>query len=363
VTLIPGGSAHDHVQEDWIDGRVEVVCYRHPAARCVVCGSDVEVAGDGELLGCAIGPNLKARALYLHFEVGLSCRKVQAVCQELLGFKFVPASVLGFDQQLARRAQPLAEDIAHKLGFSMVVYADETYWTINGTTAYVWFHGNEDLAYFQIDTSRSGEVSRRVLGEQFDGILSTDCYGGYEKHRAKAKQKCLAHLRRTAKDWLELVPAQSQAAGFFNDIVAWVQRACAWHRACPASRQWTDEQRLESAWLRQEFQRLKTMTVDHERGTRLQKRLQKHDGEWLTFLTHPEVSPTNNLAERALRPLVIQRKLTYGNRSTAGAHRLGVVQSVLETAKRQGHAPVSFLRDLLTRPKEEMLVALYRPSG
>ncbi len=363
VALDPAGVSYDQVQEDWVEGRIEVVCFRHPAARCPSCGCDVEVAGPGELLGCPIGPNLKARASYLHFTVGLSCRKVQAICQELLGFKFVPASVLGFDQQLTRRAQPLAEDIAHKLGFSMVVYADETHWTIDGRTAYVWFHGNEDLAYFQIDTSRSGEVSRKILGEKFDGILATDCYGGYEKHRAKAKQKCLAHLRRTAKEWLELVPAESKAAAFFNDIVTWVQRACALHRACPPSRTWTAEQRLEIDWLRTEFQRLQTLTVDHERARRLQKRLQKHDDQWLTFLTYPEVSPTNNLAERALRPLVIQRKITYGNRSAAGAHRLGVLHSVLETAKRQGHGSVSFLRELLLQPKEKMLVALYRPSG
>jgi transposase len=355
------GVWHNHVQEDWVEGRIEVVCFRHPAARCSSCGRDVEVAGPGELLGCPIGPNLKARANYLHFEVGLTCRKVQAVCQELLGFKFAPASVLGFDQQLNRRAQPLAADIAHKLEFSMVVYADETYWTIDGRTAYVWFHGNEDLAYFQIDTSRSGEVSRKILGEKFDGILSTDCYSGYEKHSGKAKQKCLAHLRRTAKDWLELVPPPSQAATFFNDIVSWVQRACALHRACPPSGIWTDEQRLEIDWLRKEFGRLKTMNLDHQRAKRLQKRLQKHDEQWLTFLTFPEVSPTNNLAERALRPLVIQRKITYGNRSAAGAARLGVIHSVLETAKRQGHRPLSFLTDLWLQPKDKMLTALYRP--
>jgi len=363
VQVDPAGLDHNHVQEDWVAGRVEAVCFRHPAALCLVCGRAVEVAGPGELLGCPIGPNIKARAEYLHFEIGLSCRKVQTICAHLLGFQFVPASVLGFDQQAARRAEPLAADIAHKLGFAMVVYADETYWTIDAVSAYVWFHGNEDLAYFQIDTSRSGEVSRQILGDSFDGILSTDCYGGYEKHRAKAKQKCLAHLRRTAKDWLELVPASSQAAAFFNDIVSWVRRACALHRRCPASRMWTGEQRLEIDWLRQELTRLQTLPLDHDRATRLQKRLKKHDEDWLTFVRYPEVSPTNNLAERALRHLVILRKLTYGNRSAAGAHRLGVMHSVLATAQRQGHAAVSFLRDLFLRPKEQMLVALYRPSG
>src|SRR5205807_395091 len=101
----------------------------------------------------------------------------------------------------------------------------------------------------------------------------------------------------------------------------------------------------------------------HARAQRLQKRLKKYHNEWLTFIDHPEVSPTNNLAERALRPLVILRKLTFGNRSDAGAQRLGTMASVLETAKRQGHKALAFLRQLFQCDKKRMLAVLYRPSG
>jgi transposase len=361
--LQPSDAVFNHIQEDVINGRVEVVCFRHPLTRCPTCGKNVLVAGPGELLGCPIGPHAKAIASYLHYDVDLSCRKVQAVCQELLGLKFSVAAVIGFDQQAARRAQPLADDIAAKLHFCMVVYADETYWQIDGRSAYVWFHGNDDLAFFHLDVSRAGIVSRKILGVKFDGALVTDCYGGYEKHATKIKQKCLSHLKRTAEEWGELVPPDSQAAVFFLAVRAWVRRACCLHRGWSPSVGWTAEQGLEIAWLRAELLRLQMLPLDHARAKRLQKRLTKYHDQWLTFIDHPEVSPTNNLAERALRPLVILRKVTFGNRSAAGAQRLGTMASVLETAKRQGHSALAFLRQLFLRNKEHLLVALYRPSG
>ena len=351
----------DHVQEDVVNGRVEVVCFRHVAAYCPCCGAAVEVAGPGELLGCPIGPNAKAIAAFLHFEVGLSCRKVRAVSAGLLGFSFAPASVLGFEQQVAERVEALADDIASKLQFSIAVHADETRWSIDGETAHVWFHGNEDLAHYHIDPSRAGEVSRKILGEKFDGVLTTDCYAAYEQHAAGAKQKCLVHLARDAREWRETVPAESAARQFFLDLIEWVRRACALDRQRPESVAWLPEHQGEIDWLRGEQKRLEGVPLDHALAERLQNRLKKHTAEWLVFLDHAGVSATNNLAERALRPLVILRKLTFGNRSTAGAQRTSWFMSVIETAKRQGHRVREFLVRLWTEPAERLFIALYAP--
>jgi len=361
VVLAPEFDPRDHVQEDVVNGRVEVVCFRHAAAFCPCCGAAVELAGPGELLGCPIGPNAKAIAAFLHFEVGLSCRKVRAVSAGLLGFPFAPASVLGFEQQVAQRVETLATDIASKLQFSIVVHADETSWSIDGATAHVWFHGNEDLAHYHIDPSRAGEVSRKILGDKFDGVLTTDCYAAYEQHAAGAKQKCLVHLARDAREWREQVPAESAARQFFVDLIEWVRRACALDRQRPESGAWLPEHQGEIDWLRGEQKRLEGVPLDHELAERLQNRLKKHRAEWLVFLDHAGVSATNNLAERALRPLVILRKLTFGNRSTAGAQRTSWFMSVIETAKRQGHRVREFLVRLWTEPAERLLIALYAP--
>ena len=101
------------------------------------------------------------------------------------------------------------------------------------------------------------------------------------------------------------------------------------------------------------------MPVDSERAARLQKRLRRYDGEWLTFLDHAGVSPTNNLAEQALRAIVISRKLTFGSRTRAGAKRLGVMMTVIETTKRQGKNVLKFLATLLTMSSNQARRAMY----
>jgi transposase len=71
------------------------------------------------------------------------------------------------------------------------------------------------------------------------------------------------------------------------------------------------------------------------------------------------VPPTNNLAERALRPLVVLRKITFGHRSEAGAHRMAKLMSVAETARRHGHRPSDIYFELLARPPDAVLKRLY----
>jgi hypothetical protein len=192
VHLFPNVAPSDHWQEDVVDGRHQVVLYRHLAGRCKDCRRWVRQAGEGEILGSRIGPRLRAWAVYLRNGIGISYRKVPAALEELLGVRFSPAALLGFERVLAELAQPLAEDIAKKIASSDgAVHADETYWTLDAHRAYYWVHCTEAYVHFQFDMSRAGEVSRKLLGPYFDGSLVTDCYAGYEAHPAKAKQKSL----------------------------------------------------------------------------------------------------------------------------------------------------------------------------
>lgn len=101
------------------------------------------------------------------------------------------------------------------------------------------------------------------------------------------------------------------------------------------------------------------MPLDSERAARLQKRLRRYHDEWLAFLDHPGMSPTNNLAEQALRAIVILRKLTFGSRTRAGAKHLGTMMTVIETTKRQGKDVLKFLLTLFTMSSNQSRRAMY----
>ena len=358
VKARPDRPVDEHLQEDWIDGKRVVICYRHEAGRCRTCRRWVRSAGPGELLRAMIGPHLRAVSMFLQYDIGLTTRKVVRTMAGLAQFAFTPATLLRFGAVAAQNAQPLAKDVAEKLRACEANHADETYYRINAQPAYAWFHGNEDLAHFHLSGTRSGKVSRAILGEDYSGGLITDCYAGYDRHQTHAKQKCLSRLKRSAEEWRKLLPPEAQPSrAFFDAVTQWVKRGCKWHR------QWKHrggpEKEPESHWLRQELQRLEHIPTDSERAARLRKRIRRYHAEWLTFLDHPGVSPTNNLAEQALRALVILRKLTFGSRTKAGARRLGRMMTVIETAKRQGQSVLKFLLALFTMSTNQAMRAMY----
>jgi hypothetical protein len=98
-------------------------------------------------------------------------------------------------------------------------------------------HGDEKYIHFQYDTSRAGQVSRDILGDDFTGTLVTDCYSGYSASVAGAKQKCLSHLARTAHDWQKLTEADSADYAFFEAIKQFVKRGCNGRPASSADEQ------------------------------------------------------------------------------------------------------------------------------
>ena len=358
VKARPDRPFYDHLQEDWIGGKRVVICYRHEAGRCGKCRRWVQQAGAGELLRAMIGPNLRAASLFLQYDIGLTTRKVVRTIAGLARFDFVPASLLHFGKGAREKAKPLAQDVAEKLRACDANHADETYYRIDGKPAYVWFHGNEHLAHFCVTGTRSGKVSRTILGEDYQGGLNTDCYSGYDRHATKIKQKCLSHLKRSAEDWRKLLPAEAKdSRAFFDAAREWVKRGCSWHRKWK-NRMGAKKDR-EAKWLRRELERLQQMPTDSDRAARLQKRIRRYRNEWLTFMDYPGVSPTNNLAEQALRAVVILRKLTFGSRTKAGAKRLGTMMTVIETAKRQGKSVLKFLVALFTMSSNQARRAMY----
>lgn len=360
ITTFAQLDAVDHLQEDIIDGVYRVVCYRHQAGQCDHCGAWVQQPGQGEILYSRIGPHLRSTAVYLRNVIGISYRKVPRAIEEMFGIRFTPAALIGFETVLAENAEPVVEDIAKKVASSDgPVHADETYWVLNGKRSYYWVHGNEKFIHFQFDTSRAGQVSRNILGDDFTGTLVTDCYSGYFAHGAGAKQKCLAHVARQAHDWQKLTEKGSPDFTFFEDIKQFVKRGCNFHRLRREGKLSGEEQVAEKAWLRAELSRLETCEVSHEKAYTLQARLLRHDGEWLVFLEDPRVPPTNNLAERALRPLVVMRKITFGHRSSAGAMRMAKIMTVGETARRHGHRASEIFFQLYTRPPNRVLRRIY----
>ena len=96
------------------------------------------------------------------------------------------------------------------------------------------------------------------------------------------------------------------------------------------------------------FQPLKVREITPQQFERLLKRLRRHRDDLFTFLDEPDVPFDNNHAERAIRPAVMIRKNSFGNRSDRGADTQAVLMSVYRTIQQRGHAPLKTIVDALT---------------
>jgi hypothetical protein len=369
--LRPVRETHKHVQEDIVlEPRTVATCYVHQQAHCPHCDRNVLLAGSGELLGGYIGPAAKATAIYLRYELNVPDRKISRFFADFFGLKFVPASAYGFERQATRRGAPLYEDLRQKIQALSVAHADETSWRHDGQNYWVWYGGNDDLACFHFQAHRSAAAAQALLGEKFGGTLISDAYAAYQCVQPKHWQSCLAHIKTKAKEleqelaWLKGKAADPPALLFCQSIQGLVRDACLAHRQISKGPWRAKRAKNKERALRRQLCTLCRKPLRYPKAESFRQRLlgpeQKH---LFTCFRRPKVPPTNNQAERSLRPVVIMRKVIHGTRSDKGLENHSVLRSLFETAKRQGLKPHRFFLELFTTDTAHAQAALYRNSA
>lgn len=370
--LQPVPEVQEHVQEDIVlEPRTVATCFVHQQSYCPVCDATVLQPGPGELLGAYIGPAAKATAIYMRYELNVPDRKISRFFTDFFGLKFVPASAFGFERQAARRGLPLYADLLDKVRSLAVAHADETSWRHDGRNFWVWFAGDNDLAAFHLDEHRSAEAAQAVLGERFAGVLVADAYASYNSVHPKHRQSCLAHIKTKAKELdqelalLKGPAADPQARQFCQAVQGLVHDACQIHHRLSQGPWRAKTAKKQGRALRARLRRLCSGPLGYPRAESFRQRLLGKEQKLLfTCFERPKVPPTNNLAERSLRPVVIMRRVIQGTRSEHGLENHSVLRSLVETARRQGKKVHLFLLDLFTKDTAHAQAALYRnPPG
>jgi len=366
--LAPVPKTREHIQEDIVlEPRVVTTCFVHQQVYCPVCDRTVLQPGPGELLGSYIGPATKATAIYLRYLLNVPTRKISQFFADFFGLKFVPASAYGFERQATRRGQPLYTDLLQKVRSLSVAHADETSWRNDGQAYWVWYAGDKDLAAFVWDAHRSTEAAQKLLGQNFGGVLVADGYASYNGVNPKDRQSCLAHIKTKAKELeqeLALLKGEAvdpRAQRFCQEVQGWVHDACQAHHRLAQGPWRAKDAKAKAQELKEQLERLCGDSLRYPKTEKLRLRLLGPEQKLLfTCFRHPAVPPTNNQAERSLRPVVIMRRVIQGTRSDKGLENHSVLRSLFETARRQGKKPHRFLLDLFTKDTVHAQAALYR---
>ncbi len=312
---------------------------------CPRCQKAVEPTVTDALPGSTIGNRTLILSAWLHYGLGNTLSQIVAVFDHHLTMKVTPGGLVQMWYRLQAILFAWYLEIQTQALGSAVLHADETGWRVNGKTHWLWCFTTTELSYFLIDRSRGSPALSEFFKDEFAGTLVTDFWGAYNKVVCARRQVCLVHLLRELKtvekygrpgpNWPAFVKKLRRLLG---DAIRLKKR---------------EDGRAEGYASRRErltarLEELIATDWEDKDAKRLIKRLRRHRDDLFTFLDEPEVPFDNNHAERAIRPAVMIRKNSFGNRSDRGADAQAVLMSVYRTLQQRGHAPLRTLVEALS---------------
>jgi len=296
--------------------------------------------------GVMFGHRAAALATQLRTQLGAPLRKIAAYFTQVFGLPISHGGILGLLKRVNNALEPTQTHLVEQLRTASRVCADETGWRMANESAWAWVFTNSDTTCYVVDKGRGHGVVLSLLGPDFDGVLQSDCFLAYLPLPYK-KAKCLAHILKALKE-LEALQSGDDAE-FSKDSIALLKQAIGLER----QREKTPPEiyRILCRHLEKRLDQLLAREFTDSKNLKLAKRLRRYRNEWLVFLYNEDVEPTNNLAERQIRPFVLQRKISAGNRSEWGAALHARIMSVFSTAAQRGVNFVDLLVRALTEPQ------------
>ena len=330
-------------QVDIRDGKRHTVEYQMYRLRCG-CGARTRGSLPQGVQRSAFGPGAKAVMVRLT-SVGLSRYVVQSLMDELLGVKVSIGALDAICKEAARALEMPCNEVQDRLREEPSLHMDETTWWVTGKLHYLWVMVSTLGAVFKIAPTRARDNAAEMLGT-FKGILVSDRYVVYRLLDAGQRQVCWAHL---ARDFEGL----ASRSGYAKELGEWALRErnalfAAWHT-------FLDDPEITRAMLRAEVLPIRArlgrlLKIGARRLTGsargMCKQLLQDWAALFTFIDVEGVEPTNNLAERAVRPAVLWRRRSFGTRSTAGSVFVARILTASMTLKLHSKRALDYLSDL-----------------
>jgi transposase len=339
--------------------RPEVTEYVQHFRRCKGCGETVYMPLDDQIKRNVFGPGVLAIVGVMTGMLNTSKRKAVEVINEVF---HIPMSLGGLSNCEARISEAMAspyDDLKDYVRSQDVAYADESSWRRgNRLKGWLWAMVTTTAAFVMIHANRTQEAARELLGP-FSGILHSDRWCGYNIYE-HIRQICWAHLKRDFQAISEAKGKLGRMGRQLLELEATLFRE--YHRARDGTIQWrTFQRRMVS--LQSEVERL--LQQGGECAGPLAgkcREILKHREHLWTFVSHPDVSPTNNAAERIVRLAVLWRKMSFGTQSQRGARYAERMLSVCATCRLQGRSIIDYIRQACHAHLNNRPVPTLRPE-
>ncbi|WP_332406005.1 IS66 family transposase, partial [Vibrio metschnikovii] len=353
---IQGGPYYRHQVFDIPKPTVDITEYRLFSGQCRHCKETVKAQKPDNASQGIIGPNLLSYIGVLAGQYHLSVRKIQSLLKEQLGTTFSVGAISEAQTKVASMLTPLHQAIKQALKKAPLIHADETSHHRNDEQSlrWCWLVASDDLVYEQILYSRSTSSAKKVIDENYTGIVVSDQCPSYNWIAADRHQLCWAHVKRNL---------QQMADYSGGGHTAYIGRhLCLLTNVLFHTRHRYEQGELDYSRYLRRMHRLQK-SFDHwlSKGTGVMvkryrgrcKLLLKHRESLWVFLKKTSIPLTNNEAERCIRGFVIQRKISFGTTSDAGDKFRSRIHTLIETCKKRGLSAMSVLSEIITSVVEK----------
>lgn len=297
--------------------------------------------------GGLFGPRLTALVAYMKGACHASFSTIRKFLRDVVKVQVSRGYLRKLIAKVSNALEPAFDELLQALPEQSVLNIDETGHKDGGERFWTWCFKASMYTLFRIDKSRGSQVLFDVLGEEFNGLIGCDYFSAYRKYMRLNEnvqvQFCLAHLIRDVKYLMTVPDAETRAYGeCLRDELRSVFEV--FHRG--HTQEWspyTFQRALEVA-----RDRIVTTATSQVPSTseaqNMAKRFAAHGASYFQFITHLDwIEPTNNLAEQAIRFVVIDRRITQGTRSQAGRDWCERIWTVMATCTQRGIDVFDFL--------------------
>jgi transposase len=331
-------------QVDIIDVPLSIQEHRGHRGWCPICQRVCEAPLPiGITRGGLVGPKLTTLIAYLKGVCHASFSTIRKFIRDVVGLTISRGQLSAIIGKVTRALEQPYQELLDRLPGEDKLNVDETGHKQNRQRMWTWCFRAELYTLFKIDPTRSADVLIEVLGTEFDGVLGCDYFSSYRSYMDRFDvtiQFCLAHLIRDVKFLTTLPDARDRAYGErLREALRELFQVI--HRRERFSAEGFQSQ-LDLA--RSKVLASATTSVPASKHCRnMAARFQKHGASYFRFITTPGVEPTNNLAEQAIRFVVIDRLITQGTRSERGNRWCERIWTVIATCAQQGRSVFDYL--------------------
>jgi transposase len=343
-----GGRYGRHQVVDLPPISVLLVEHRTYRLRCPECAIRTTARLPAQITSSVFGPRLRAALVTLTARNRVSRRDAAELAGEMFGARMSAGSVDAICQHASGVLAGPYEQLREWILAQDALHTDETGWRTAGDSRALWTLTTEGGSIFEIAERCNREQFNELVGD-YDGIVVSDRWPGYNHLEPERRQVCWSHLQR---DFCRHSEGLAEQKTFGEQGLALAGRVFGSWRAYQHEHHDRDQLQAEIAPIQTELRTLLEHAGRQSKRTRLHRvfanNLLKIWPALWTFASHPDVEPTNNPAERALRAPVIHRKLSHGTRTDNGERLAERALSAAATCRQQGRSLFEFLTELLT---------------